>query len=76
MADLHSLLTENKQPLKEFGYLLLFVSVMFAMTFIIITSFNLLAYAAAVVSITLIIFVIKRLVAYYFEVRLSSTFWL
>jgi hypothetical protein len=76
MVDLHSLLTENKQPLKEFGYLLLFVSVLFAMTFIIITSFNLLAYAAAVVSITLIIFVIKRLVAYYFEVRLSSTFWL
>lgn len=70
------LILDNRQVLKEFSYLLVFVAVLFGMTFTIIITFNFWIYVAAVLSVSLVVFVMKRIVAFFYEVRLSSRFWL
>lgn len=72
---LFTVIREYKADLEQFAVLLGFITALFAMVALFSASFNPWLYALAIISLSLVVFVVKRLIAMLFEVRLKSKNW-
>jgi MFS family permease len=78
MTSLAALLREHDEAVKQFSYILLFVIAIFAMTFldINVNTFNFFMFLFVIVAVALIIFLIKRIIASFFEIKLTNKRWI
>ncbi len=68
-------LREHESGITQFAFLLVFVAIIFAMTFLAMNSFNVETYAFMILSVALVLFLVKRLIASFFEIRLTNKNW-
>lgn len=76
LDELRYIIGDHKLELKQFLVFLLVVAVIFAMSFPIIINFNLILYIEVILSVALVVFVMKRVIAYFCEVKLLDKIWL
>ena len=68
--------TENRKEAEQFVYLLIFVAVLFGLTFVDAYKPDYTVYAICILAVTLVMFFVKRLVAKRYEIDLENKLWI